>query len=531
LQAAWSSHPVRANVGTATLYTPWRPVPPAVATAQATVPQAKDRAPRPLLAGNGYIDSSYFIRSLSGQGGYFVVSGWYSLIGDTSHRPTKARVRIGDEQWTIPWGLHRPDVAAANKRHSAYSGFSATLPLTHTPHPGSEYSIDFLPEHIVGNMTRLVEFPDLEVEVEAATLTPLRLKKLRNLILNEQERLSHAERVHSMPVTGQIDPAFACNLECPHCNSQMLREDRFVRPNMRLNHLDAILAKYGDHLVRIWLSLWGEPLLNKQLPKMIAKCKAHDIWVLISSNMSVPLKDEMIDALVESGLDSINLSIDGATQATYEKYRKGGNLALVLENARRFVAAKRRLNSATPHLLWRYLEFPWTRDEIEAARQLATAIGVDEFEVSPGVLTPQTKHSQSERPVDDLPRPPPPELLAERSQQAHQRGAQYEYFGCDYLYQSISINSDGVVHPCCYVVSPAHAIGSSQDSIEAARNGNVLRSGRQFYRQLAAGSQTVVSHEPCLSCDVMTSTGGHVTTQTNFRQLYEYLLRGVPMRW
>ena len=531
LQAAWSSYPVRKNIGTATLYAPLRPERPAAATAQTIIPQAEGRVQRPPLPGNGYVDCSYFLRHPSGQGGYLVVNGWYSLIENTAHRPTKARLRLGGEEWTLPWGLHRPDVAAADKRHSVHSGFSATLPVTHTPHPGSECSLDFMSEYVVGSMTRVVEFPDLEVEAKVAALTPLRLKKLRNLILNERERLSHVEVVHSMPVTGQIDPAFACNLECPHCLSQMLREDRFVRPNMRLNHLEAILAKYGDHLVRIWLSLWGEPLLNKQLPTMIAKCKAYDIWVLISSNMSVPLKDEMIDALVTSGLDSINMSIDGATQATYEKYRKGGNLGLVLENARRFVAAKRRLNSATPHLLWRYLEFPWTRDETEAARQLAMSIGVDEFVVEPGVLTPQTKHSQAERPVDDLPQSPTPELLAERSQQARERGARYEYFGCDYLYQSISINSDGVLHPCCYVVSPAHAVGSVQDSIEAARNGNVLRSGRQFYRQLAAGSQTVVSHEPCLSCDVMTSTGGHIRTQTNFQQLYEYLLHGAPMRW
>ena len=163
----------------------------------------------------------------------------------------------------------------------------------------------------------------------------MRLKKLRNLILNERERLSQVERVRSMPVTGLIDPAFACNLECPLCLSQMIREDRYTLPNMRLGQLDHILGQYGDYLVRIWLSLWGEPLLNKNLPEMIRRCKQHDIWVLISSNMSVPLDDAAIEALVASGLDTISLSIDGATQATYEQYRKRGNLGLALDNARR----------------------------------------------------------------------------------------------------------------------------------------------------------------------------------------------------
>lgn len=482
--------------------------------------------------GTGHIDQAYFFHSLSGHGGHLTVSGWFSLIGDRSHPPVRAVLRLGEEQWNFPWGLPREDVAADNPQRSAYSGFSVTLPVTHAPEPGSLFSINFWTEGAVcGRLTHKVEFPAAEVEAQAATLTPLRLKKLRNLILNEQERLAHAELVQSMPVTGQIDPAFACNLECPLCLSHMLREERYVRPNLKLTHLDAMLDRYGDHLIRIWLSLWGEPLLNKQLPALIAKCKQRDIWVLISSNMSVPLKDEMIDALVMSGLDSINLSIDGATQSTYERYRRGGNLELALSNARRLVAAKRRLKSATPHLIWRYLDFPWNRHEIEAARQLAMQIGVEEFGVSAGVMTPQTQHSLSDRPADEPPRPAPAKLLDQRRQEARDRGDQYQYFGCDYLYQSISINSDGVMHPCCYVASPAHAIGRSSDTVQAIRNGTVTRSGRRFYQRLAEGGKPAASHEPCLSCPVVTSTAGHVTTQTNFRQLYEYVLRGVPMRW
>jgi hypothetical protein len=58
-----------------------------------------------------------------------------------------------------------------------------------------------------------------------------------------------------------------------------------------------------------------------------------------------------------------------------------------------------------------------------------------------------------------------------------------------------------------------------------------MRSGRRFYQRLATDQKAVASHEPCLSCSVVTSTAGHVTTQTNFRQLYEYLLRGVAMPW
>lgn len=480
----------------------------------------------------GKFDEAYFFRSASDRGGFLVVSGWFTPLGEADHQPLTATLRLGDEQWTFRWGLPRQDVAAADALFSPYSGFAVTLPVTRTPGPASQFSVDFLAKDgPCGTLHCPVEFPEHEVEARASELTPLRLKKLRNLVLNERERLSQVESVRSMPVTGQIDPAFSCNLECPLCMSQMIREDRYTLPNMRLGQLDHLLERYGDYLVRIWLSLWGEPLLNKNLAEMIKRCKQHDIWVLISSNMSVPLDDAAIEALVASGLDTINLSIDGATQATYEQYRKRGNLQLALDNARRLVAAKRRQQTAAPHLYWRYLDFPWNRHEIEMARQLARDIGVDEFGVEPGIMSKRTKYSKSSRPIDEVPLHAPDELIALRQRQADRRRTEYQYFGCDYLYQSISVNSNGLMHPCCYVVSPEHATGHADDSVEAVRNGKVLRSGRRFYRQLARRADAPAGYEPCLSCGVVTVEDGHVVTQTDFVQLYEYLLDGIPMRW
>jgi MoaA/NifB/PqqE/SkfB family radical SAM enzyme len=370
------------------------------------------------------------------------------------------------------------------------------------------------------------------VEAAAPGIAPLRLRKLRNLVLNERERLSQVETVTSLPITGQIDPAFQCNLQCPHCLSDMIRQDGYSLPLMKPGQLDAVLDKYGDALVRIWLSLWGEPLLNKNLAAMIERCKRHDIWVLISSNMSVPLTDAAVEGLVRSGLDSIVLSVDGATQATYETYRRNGDLGLVLANAERLVRAKRRLGSATPYLYWRFLTFPWNEHEAEAARALAARIGVDEFGVEPGVLTPQVRHSREKRPEAEAPRQQDPAIQENWRRISRKRTLGHRYFGCDCLYSSISVNADGMVHPCCYVVSPAHAVGDAGSSADALRNHPVMRASRQLFARIGAGDATPPQgHDPCLSCPVVADTGGHVVTQTGFRQAYDYLLRGIPMGW
>ena len=294
---------------------------------------------------------------------------------------------------------------------------------------------------------------------------------------------------------------------------------------MTVPQIEAILGKYGDTLIRVWLSLWGEPLLNPRLPALIDRCKQYEIYVFISTNLSLPMTDNEAEALIASGVDVLNLAIDGASQPVYEMYRRGGKLALVLENARKLVAAKKKLASKTPTLLWRYLSFPWNEHEIEAARKMAKKIGLDRFEVSRGVLTQPIRASL--RPPDDEAgqRWAQGKAGSEWRRLAAERQEAHTYFGCDYLYQSISINANGDVHPCCYVVAPYDRVGVVTDSVEAVRDAPLLSANRRMFKTLQPGAGKVVAgSEPCKSCSVIAATDGHVITQSSFRELFEHLI-------
>jgi MoaA/NifB/PqqE/SkfB family radical SAM enzyme len=480
--------------------------------------------------GSGYIDAAYFLPAIGAAGGFLVLQGWYSAHGPP-HRAVTARLRLDGREIRFPCEDPRPDVAAADPRLSPRAGFDVALRLAAAP-AEARVQVEFLAAGSpCETIAAAIADPVWEVEARADFLPPLRLRKLRNLILNERERLSHATDVTALPVTGQIDPSFGCNLRCPMCQSHMIREQGYRLANLKLDQLRAILDRYGDTLVRIWLSLWGEPLLNKQLAEAVRLCKAHDIWVLISSNMSVRLDDAAVAALVASGLDTIVLSLDGATQATYQEYRREGDLALALENIRRIVAHKRRTGSATPHLFWRYLEFPWNRHEIDAARALAAEVGVDEFGVEPGVLMDQRTYSLAPR-GRARGQPVAPALLEAWRSRAAVRAGAHRYFGCDYLYSAISINSSGLVHPCCYVVAPGDAVGEADAPVARLRNAPPLRAARAAFAAVAEGKDGPVrAHPPCASCPVIESCEGHVVTQTSFRQLFDHLVYGTGIRW
>ena len=107
--------------------------------------------------------------------------------------------------------------------------------------------------------------------------------------------------------------------------------------------------------------------------------KSYLLRTALSTSLSV--RRVKPDNRVESGLDFMVLSIDGATQPVYERFRRGGNLELVLGNIRKLVDAKRRLGRRTPVLSWNFLAFEHNLHEIRPAARWARKLVVDQFRV------------------------------------------------------------------------------------------------------------------------------------------------------
>jgi MoaA/NifB/PqqE/SkfB family radical SAM enzyme len=118
------------------------------------------------------------------------------------------------------------------------------------------------------------------------------------------------------------------------------------------------MRELGPTLFEVELHNWGEPLLGKHVFEMIELASACGVSTTISTNFSIPFDDARAERLVSSGLAGLGVSIDGASQAVYEQYRVRGDLALVLENCKKVVDARRRLGSVTPALYWSFRVCP-----------------------------------------------------------------------------------------------------------------------------------------------------------------------------
>jgi pyruvate-formate lyase-activating enzyme len=228
--------------------------------------------------------------------------------------------------------------------------------------------------------------PDLYTRLRArfaTTVAQALTLKILNLVLARYHFQARSASVLSRPYGLVIDPSNMCQLACPGCVHSTRNEELKVfdwpKGTLSEDRLSALLKLYGPHAIGVYFCNYGEPLLNLNTPKLIRLAKTYLMGTALSTSLSVSRLDA--EAYVESGLDFMVLSIDGATQPVYEQFRRNGDLELVFTNVRKLVNAKRKLGKRTPVLSWNFLAFEHNAHEIPLASRMARQLGVNHFRV------------------------------------------------------------------------------------------------------------------------------------------------------
>lgn len=214
------------------------------------------------------------------------------------------------------------------------------------------------------------------------------VRKGINIFIAIIEMLLRRSFVISHPFYMRIEVSPYCNLHCPGCllGGANLSESNPEHRKEKIMNFDLFKDSVHDflpYLIKANLYDEGEPLLNKNIPKMINHLSINNIATCVSTNFSLKLSEEYLRQLLSCGLDHLVVAVDGATQESYSKYRKGGDLSLVINNLERLISIKKEIGSPLQIDL-QFLEFPHNKHEREAVHNLAMNLGVDRFTVHEG---------------------------------------------------------------------------------------------------------------------------------------------------
>ena len=147
------------------------------------------------------------------------------------------------------------------------------------------------------------------------------------------------------PVSMVWDVTDRCNLQCAFCGwgRTPAPADAPRRKELGRDEKLSIVRKLGD--AGVWLVSFcgGEPLLCRDLGALIAACKARGMAVGVSTNGL--LLEESAGMLVDAGVDSITVSVDGPDAEALDRMRGHAGLCAKIE---RGIAEVRRLSRKRP---------------------------------------------------------------------------------------------------------------------------------------------------------------------------------------
>ena len=180
--------------------------------------------------------------------------------------------------------------------------------------------------------------------------------------------------VVAKPVCLYLETTNRCNLLCTTCP----RTYAELEPpaDMSWELFTTIVDQIPD-VQRAVLHGVGEPMLVKNLPKMVRYLKDRGTYVLFNTNGTI-LNERKGRALIDAGLDELRVSLDAANAKSYLAVRGRDYFDRILKNVRAFRDLQEREGHTNPRVSVWLTGLKETLSELPAFVKVAAEIGVKE---------------------------------------------------------------------------------------------------------------------------------------------------------
>ena len=329
-----------------------------------------------------------------------------------------------------------------------------------------------------------------------------------------------------LPSYVQIEPVGQCNLRCQMCPIQFRQDGPPFGPVafMPFDAFTRTLDQFAN-VAELHLQGLGEPMMHPRFFDMVEYAASRGIRVSTNSNLTL-LSRRRAERCVTSGLDSLHISIDGATAATYERIRARSSFARVMHNLELVLDARRRLGSSVPHLQMVVVVMRQNLHELPDLVRLAHQWSMESIFVQhlchdfgesslPAHYRPMRDFVQSETLLEEDPeriahyfdaaRDVARELgvdlrLPRTRPRPHPQGTPGRK-RCDWPWRGGYVSYDGYAMPCCMVATPDRInFGNvNEHGVVEIWNGEEFQ---RFRAQLDSDDPP----EVCRSCAIYTGT-------------------------
>ena len=292
------------------------------------------------------------------------------------------------------------------------------------------------------------------------------------------------------PEVIRIEPASLCNFKCIHCPTGTVNMHRGMMSNLIFDKIKKELEIYKDKIRVLVLYHGGEPLLNNNFFSFLEKLKLFEkTFIKTVSNGSL-LNDEIINLLLNSRLNSIEISLDGKSDIDNNKVRRNCDYKKIVCNIKKLIAEKKKNKSKLDIIVT-------TTQFISNVKDISTTPKIPE-----NLLLDFKEEYQNKDLVFKS-------NWAIRWPDMNLIDGIYEYEDiqikkndnfCDHIINTITIRWNGDIVPCCYDLTSKVVLGNIQNnSLNDIWNGD-------GYNKLRNDIAKRKFNELCGSCALMMPT-------------------------
>ena len=303
---------------------------------------------------------------------------------------------------------------------------------------------------------------------------------------------SEIPTVPEYPVTLSIEMVNRCNLACVMCHlPHFLKE----KATLTLENLEKVFSE-GEQL-GVPAVIFGnghEPLLYKEFDTMVDSAVSHKFMDLLLYTNGHLLTQKQADKILNSSITRVFVSIDAATEETYNRIRQArtkaavgtGRLELVEKNLHYLIRRREELGLKLPIVRVSFVVQKENQHEVDMFRErwIDVVDSVD-FQVE-----------SSHRGIETM------ELLDEAERwKGRELGEPLKRMAprartCHYPFDTLSIWSDGKVGPCCTYMGKNLVVGNiHEQTLQEIWHGDKIKLLRQ---QFLDGKPNIVCQD-CLA--------------------------------
>lgn len=200
-------------------------------------------------------------------------------------------------------------------------------------------------------------------------------RQKQNTAKNLEEIEQKATILQSYPRRLVFELTNACNLNCVMCGRNAASFKPTVFPMDVFRSFEPLM----DTVEEVTLMGWGEPTIHPHFNEMLSIIDHHSARKYFCTNgMNLA---NIREAVFQYHVDVFAVSLDGATDQTNGRIRRGSDIVQITENLKGIVKEREHRGDTYPWINFVFCAMASNLEELPALVRLAADIGIDEVKV------------------------------------------------------------------------------------------------------------------------------------------------------